>query len=401
MNRGLGEHLAVHVDTGELQTVHEGGVVHAVGLAAGADAGDPQLAEVSLLLLAADVSVTAGLHDLLVGHLEVLGLGAPVALGETEDLISVLARHHRAFDSCHVWLSSYSYREQTSLGLFVGNHFLDGGVVGLVSVGGAAQTTAALGVLLGEDMALVGVGALDLAGLGEIESLLRTAVRFQLGHIGVLLPRCYLLLIVALRLRREEHGHVSPLELGLLIQIGKLSALLGKLAEQLLANVGMGHLSAAEADRDLDAVAVAEELLGIFQLGVEIVLADAGRHPNLLHLNDVLILARFLLALGLLEAILAVVHDLAHGRVGARGDLHEIEILLLSDLQRFLGRHDAELRTVLADDADLLIADVVIDLVVYGCDRNTPPEMVPKNKKRGRNATAQHTPREKHSRAAY
>ena len=42
------------------------------------------------------------LHDLLVGHLEVAGFVAPVALGELEGLVSSLARHHRAFNTCHI-----------------------------------------------------------------------------------------------------------------------------------------------------------------------------------------------------------------------------------------------------------------------------------------------------------
>ena len=110
MYSGLGEHLAVHVDARELEAVHKGGVVHAVELAAGGDTGDPQLAEVALLLLAAYVGVAAGLHDLLLGHLEVAGLVAPVALRETEHLVPSLARHHRAFDSSHLsYASSYLY----------------------------------------------------------------------------------------------------------------------------------------------------------------------------------------------------------------------------------------------------------------------------------------------------
>ena len=96
------EDLAVQVDAGLFQAVHEGGIVHAVGLAAGADAGDPQAAEISLFQAAADVAVAAGLHHGLVGHFVVLALGAPVALGQTQDLVSMLARHHRAFYSCHI-----------------------------------------------------------------------------------------------------------------------------------------------------------------------------------------------------------------------------------------------------------------------------------------------------------
>ena len=82
--------------------MHERGVVHAVELAGCGDTGDPQGAEVSLLQAAADISVGQGLHDLLVGHLEVAGFVAPVALGELEGLVSSLARHHRAFNTCHI-----------------------------------------------------------------------------------------------------------------------------------------------------------------------------------------------------------------------------------------------------------------------------------------------------------
>ena len=64
-----------------LQAVHEGGVVHAVQLAGGIDPGDPKLTEVALLQLAAGIGVHTGLHDSLVGHLIMLGLGTPVALG--------------------------------------------------------------------------------------------------------------------------------------------------------------------------------------------------------------------------------------------------------------------------------------------------------------------------------
>ena len=62
------------------------------------------------------------------------------------------------------------------------NHLLDGIHIGLVGVCGCAQMTGTLGGLLGEDMALVGVGSLNLTVLGQVESLLRTAVGFQLGH---------------------------------------------------------------------------------------------------------------------------------------------------------------------------------------------------------------------------
>ena len=104
----LGQALAVPLDASLLHTVHEGGVVQAVGSDSSADTGDPQAAEVTLLLLTASESIVAGLDVLLLSHLKVLGLGTPVALGQLQGSISSLARHHRAFNSCHFLISSYS-----------------------------------------------------------------------------------------------------------------------------------------------------------------------------------------------------------------------------------------------------------------------------------------------------
>ena len=173
-NCELGEALAVHLDAGLLQAVHEAGIVHAVGLDSGGDTSDPQAAEISLLLLTADVGINAGLLDGLLGHLEMGGLGAPVGLRKLQGLISSLARHHRAFYSCHLL--------NPPIRLFVRDHLFDALDIGDIRVGRASQATAALGVLLGEDMALERVRSLDLTGLGEIESLLRTAVGFEFRH---------------------------------------------------------------------------------------------------------------------------------------------------------------------------------------------------------------------------
>ena len=65
----------------------------------------------------------------------------------------------------------------------------------------------------------------------------------------------------------------------------------------------------------------ANELLGVFELGVEIAHVDTGGHAHFLDLHDMLVLSGFLLALALLKAELAVVHELAHRRLGLRRDL--------------------------------------------------------------------------------
>ena len=63
---------------------------------------------------------------------------------------------------------------------------------------------------------------------------------------------------------------MRPSSLAGLIQIGDLGTLLGKLVQQIPADVGVRHLPAAEADGDLHPVAIGDELLGVFQLRVEV-----------------------------------------------------------------------------------------------------------------------------------
>ena len=90
----LGQSLAVHLDAGLLEAVHKAGIVDAVGSDGRGNTGNPQLTELSLLQLTANVSVNAGLCNSLLGHLKVTGLGTPVGLCELQGLISSLARHH-------------------------------------------------------------------------------------------------------------------------------------------------------------------------------------------------------------------------------------------------------------------------------------------------------------------
>lgn len=58
-----------------------------------------------------------------------------------------------------------------------------------------------------------------------------------------------------------------------------------------------------------------------FELGVKIAHVDTGGHAHFLDLDDMLVLSGFLFALALFKAELAVVHELAHRRLGLRRDL--------------------------------------------------------------------------------
>ena len=59
--------------------------------------------------------------------------------------------------------------------------------VGDIGISGLAQPSFALSRLFVQNMRLVSVHTLNLSVLCEFKSLLRTAVRFQLWHVRVLL----------------------------------------------------------------------------------------------------------------------------------------------------------------------------------------------------------------------
>ena len=169
---------------------------------------------------------------------------------------------------------------------------------------------------------------------------------------------------------------MTALQLGGLVQNGEVAALLSKLDQQILADVGVGHLPPAEPDGDLAPVALAQELLGVAQLHIEVVDIDAGRHANLLDLHYPLILAGFLLALGLFEPVFAVVHKLTHRGYGVGGDLDQIQIALLCQAQGLLRGHDAQLFAGLRDQPDLFVANLFIGLMTCVSDGKAPPDKI-------------------------
>ena len=82
----------------------------------------------------------------------------------------------------------------------------------------------------------------------------------------------------------------------------------------------MAHFPSAEADGNLDLVAVLQKALCVTQLGVEVVGIDVERQTDFLDFDDALVLAGFLFPFGLLETELAVIDNLANRGLGLRGE---------------------------------------------------------------------------------
>jgi hypothetical protein len=91
------------------------------------------------------------------------------------------------------------------------------------------------------------------------------------------------------------------------------------------------------------------------------VVVDHRADLDLLDLDHFLLLARLVRLFLLLVFILAVVEDLAHGRIGVGRNLDEIEPGLLGALERLADGDDADLAAVGVDQADLVGTDLFID----------------------------------------
>ena len=96
-------------------------------------------------------------------------------------------------------------------------------------------------------------------------------------------------------------------------------------------------------------------------LGGVVVGIDLRAELDLLDRDRALVLARQLLLLLLVVAVLAVIHDAADGRIRVRGHLDEVEVLGPRVLQSFVARLDADLRPIVVDQPHLRYADRLID----------------------------------------
>src|ERR1700730_5349057 len=107
-NRQIRQHLAIDVDAGEFQAVHELVVRHPLAARRRVDPGDPELAHVTLPRAAVAIGVLERMEHRLVGRPEERPVRHAEALGEAEDLLvtpaggnaSLYARHLRSGPSC-------------------------------------------------------------------------------------------------------------------------------------------------------------------------------------------------------------------------------------------------------------------------------------------------------------
>ena len=114
---------------------------------------------------------------------------------------------------------------------------------------------------------------------------------------------------------------------------------------------------------NLDPVAIGQEALGVADLDIEIIDVDSRGHTHFFDLNNPLVFLCLLVPLGLLKAILSVVHERADGGDGVGRNLHQVQVGV-AGLGHGLGQgHDTELFTLGGDQAHFLVVNFLVDLM--------------------------------------
>ena len=122
----------------------------------------------------------------------------------------------------------------------------------------------------------------------------------------------------------------------------------------------MHHFAAAELDLQLDLHALPHEFLGVAHLHLVVVLGDVHVEREFLELGRGGVLLGVLLALVEVVDVLAVIDDLADGRIGGGVDLDEIKLPLARGGHGLGEAHYAKRFAVAINDEDFAGANFII-----------------------------------------
>ena len=164
-----------------------------------------------------------------------------------------------------------------------------------------------------------------------------------------------------LRQRSDQHDHLAAFHLGEVFHLADVLGVLGDPFQQFAAKVLVRHLAATEAQGDLDLVTFLKELEDRAHLDLVVMLVGIRAEFDFLDLDDLLLLARFGFALLGLVFVFAEIHDLADRGFSIGRDLDKIKTRFFGHYKGPLGRHDAHVLTICADQPDFGGADTFID----------------------------------------
>jgi hypothetical protein len=128
---------------------------------------------------------------------------------------------------------------------------------------------------------------------------------------------------------------------------------------------GIVFLAAAQYEHDFNLVALLEELVDLARLELQVVVCRPDREANLLELSAGSLVEVLLLLLFRLVPELVVAGDFGDRGLGCRIYLDEIKILRVCQLERLLERYDAEVVSLIINNAERIGRYLVVYPMSY------------------------------------
>ena len=240
-------------------------------------------------------------------------------------------------------------------------------------------------VLQTELMTMMRVVHLDLTVSGYRETLCRGLVCLNFSHFCISCLNKFLVFGFH-RVSRKRlcdlflygvnyHGHESALKIRCLIDGSRFLDSLAEALKDLLTDLLMAHLTSAEAQYDLDLIALAEETQRVLDLCFEIMCVDTAGKLYLLDFDNVLLFLCFLLSLFLLIAIAAVVGDTTNGRLCIGGNEDQVKTLIIRGAKSIVRRHNTDLFTVGSDNSYFFSLNGLVYEQFFCSYNSSPPKM--------------------------
>jgi hypothetical protein len=162
-------------------------------------------------------------------------------------------------------------------------------------------------------------------------------------------------------LGREDNKHLIAFHARTRFDLCDVQQILLKLFENTRAQLAVRHLAATKPDRRFDLVAACEPLARVLHTIIVIVIVRSRSELDLFDGDDDLFLLGLVRLLLGLVLELAKVNNAAHGRLGLRSDLDQIEPLLTRTADGVSGFQNAELFTIFIDHTHFRHADSFVD----------------------------------------
>src|SRR6202012_5921239 len=158
----------------------------------------------------------------------------------------------------------------------------------------------------------------------------------------------------------HHHRHLPAFQLGRLFDLRQRVQLVLHAHQHVHAQILVHHLAAAEAHGDLHLVAFIEEAGRRTHFDVIVMVIDIGTEFYLLHLDDLLLHAGFVLLFLLLVFELAEVQQLADRWIGVGRNFDKVEARIFRRGHRFSRGHDPDHLTIDTDQTYLRHVYLVI-----------------------------------------